>query len=96
MTSNSANLTVAGTQVVEDGAEFGVRTSEDCLTLNIWTMPQIGETSKAVMLWVYGGGFLNGWAGDPQYNGQSLAGSEDVVVVSFKYAKQLPLVQEES
>lgn len=96
MTSNSANLTVAGTQVVEDGAESGVRTSEDCLTLNIWTMPQIGEASKAVMLWVYGGAFLNGWAGDPQYNGQSLAGSEDVVVVSFKYAKQLPLVQEES
>jgi cholinesterase len=30
--------------------------SEDCLGLNIWTKPQTGEKSKAVLVWIYGGG----------------------------------------
>jgi hypothetical protein len=30
--------------------------SEDCLYLNIWTKPQIGEKKKAVLVWIYGGG----------------------------------------
>lgn len=30
--------------------------SEDCLTLNIWTKPQTGEKSKAVLFWLFGGG----------------------------------------
>ena len=30
--------------------------SEDCLTLNIWTKPQTGEKSKAVFVWIHGGG----------------------------------------
>jgi cholinesterase len=29
---------------------------EDCLFLNIWTKPQVGEKKKAVMIWLYGGG----------------------------------------
>jgi cholinesterase len=29
---------------------------ENCLGLNIWTKPQIGEKKKAVLLWIYGGG----------------------------------------
>jgi hypothetical protein len=32
---------------------------EDCLGLNIWTKPQTGEKSKAVLMWIYGGGELN-------------------------------------
>jgi carboxylesterase type B len=30
--------------------------SEDCLSINVWTKPQVGEPKKAVMLWIYGGG----------------------------------------
>ncbi|KAJ5400936.1 hypothetical protein N7465_011425 [Penicillium sp. CMV-2018d] len=33
--------------------------SEDCLTLNIWTKPQTGEAKKAVLVWVYGGGYVS-------------------------------------
>jgi cholinesterase len=29
---------------------------EDCLFLNIWTKPQVGEKKKAVLIWLYGGG----------------------------------------
>jgi cholinesterase len=30
--------------------------SEDCLTLNIWTKPGSQNASKAVLVWIYGGG----------------------------------------
>ena len=29
--------------------------SEDCLTLNVWTKPQVGEKKMAVLAWIYGG-----------------------------------------
>ena len=25
--------------------------SEDCLSINVWTKPQVGEKKKAVMIW---------------------------------------------
>jgi len=31
---------------------------EDCLGINVWTKPQVGEQKKAVLLWIYGGGKL--------------------------------------
>ncbi|KAF2432318.1 alpha/beta-hydrolase [Tothia fuscella] len=58
---------------------------EDCLTLNIWTKPQTGEKSKAVMIWIYGGGFGSGKSSTPTYNGARLADEHDVVVLSVNY-----------
>ncbi|KAI0995598.1 hypothetical protein K3495_g12582 [Podosphaera aphanis] len=59
--------------------------SEDCLFLNVWTKPQIGEKKKPVMVWIYGGAFSSGSSSIAAYNGRNLAGLEDVVVVSFNY-----------
>jgi cholinesterase len=36
--------------------QAGRTQSEDCLTLNVWSKPQVGEKKKAVMAWIYGGG----------------------------------------
>jgi hypothetical protein len=58
--------------------------SEDCLTLNIWTKPQTGEPKKAVLVWIYGGGFQSGATNNPTYNGQTFAEKQDVVLVSLK------------
>jgi cholinesterase len=58
---------------------------EDCLTLNVWTKPQTGEKAKAVMIWIYGGGFGSGKSSTPNYNGARLADEHDVVVVSINY-----------
>ena len=58
--------------------------SEDCLTLNIWTKPQTGETKKAVLFWIYGGGYTSGTTDNKGYNGKYIADSEDVIVVSAK------------
>jgi cholinesterase len=54
------------------------------LTLNVWTKPQTGDAKKAVLLWIYGGGFTTGNSDSPVYNGQWIADQEDVVLVSTK------------
>jgi carboxylesterase type B len=58
--------------------------SEDCLYLNVWTKPQTGDAKKAVLVWIYGGGFNSGSSSIPGYNGANIANQEDVVIVSFK------------
>jgi cholinesterase len=64
--------------------QLGDKFSEDCLTLNVWTKPQAGEAKKAVLLWIYGGGFSTGNSDNPAYNGQYIVDQEDVVLVSIK------------
>jgi carboxylesterase type B len=58
--------------------------SEDCLTLNIWTKPQVGEKKKAVMVWIHGGGFTQGSTFTPATAGVRFAGNQDIVLVSVK------------
>lgn len=57
--------------------------SEDCLSLNIWT-PNAGGR-RPVMLWIHGGGYVNGASNIPVYDGANLARNGDVVVVSINY-----------
>lgn len=65
--------------------QFEDNFSEDCLTLNLWTKPQSGEEKKAVMVWVYGGGFNSGGSRNAGYNGARLADEHDVIVVGINY-----------
>ena len=58
--------------------------SEDCLYLNLWT-PQLDPAAKLpVMVWIHGGGFVQGTANNAWYDGGNLA-SSGVVVVSINY-----------
>jgi para-nitrobenzyl esterase len=57
-------------------------TSEDCLTLNVWTPPPSDEP-RPVMVWIHGGGFVNG-SGDI-YDARSMASRGDIVVVTINY-----------
>ncbi len=56
---------------------------EDCLHLNIWSPGLQGQ--HAVMVWVHGGGFLNGSNAQAIYDGEQLARAQNVVVVSVNY-----------
>ncbi len=59
-------------------------TSEDCLTINVWT--PLEKTAHApVLLWIYGGGFVGGGSNDSGYDGAALASSQGVIVVTFNY-----------
>ncbi|KAF9891849.1 hypothetical protein FE257_003334 [Aspergillus nanangensis] len=62
---------------------------EDCLSINVWSKPQQGEKKKAVLFWIYGGGFAIGSSSSSVYDGSILADENDVVVVSFNYRLNL-------
>jgi para-nitrobenzyl esterase len=57
--------------------------SEDCLTLNVWT-PKKGNRLP-VMVWIYGGGYNTGGTSEPRQDGEHLAATKGVVVVSMNY-----------
>lgn len=57
--------------------------SEDCLHINVVT-PAL-EGRRAVLVWIYGGGFVNGSAADPIHAGERLAARGDAVLVTFDY-----------
>jgi carboxylesterase 3/5 len=60
-----------------------VEDSEDCLNLNIYTPDTEGP--KAVLFWIFGGGFSFGTGSLPLYDGLSLAANHDVVVVTSNH-----------
>lgn len=58
--------------------------SEDCLYLNVWT-PARGPGAKLpVMVWIYGGGFVNGGSSSRIYDGEHFA-RNGIVFVSLNY-----------
>ncbi|KFY29232.1 hypothetical protein V493_02478 [Pseudogymnoascus sp. VKM F-4281 (FW-2241)] len=79
------NLSAAGLATVAHLSRNKNDSSEDCLTLNVWTKPQTGEKKKAVVIWVHGKGYTSGASSDPVYDGQLIADEEDIVLVTFNY-----------
>ena len=61
-----------------------VQSSEDCLTLNVWTAAASSSEKRPVMVWFHGGGFTVSSSADPQTDGSNLA-RRGVVVVSVNY-----------
>jgi para-nitrobenzyl esterase len=72
-------------QVAYPGDSAPVETpgDEDCLTLNIWTGLS-GTTPRPVMLWIHGGGFMNGGSATAVTDGAALA-RQGVTVVTINY-----------
>jgi para-nitrobenzyl esterase len=62
----------------------GQKTSEDCLTVSVWTSTQYRSARRPVMVFIYGGAFIGGSAAYPLYDGTKLA-ARGVVVVGFNY-----------
>jgi para-nitrobenzyl esterase len=58
--------------------------AEDCLAVNVWT-PQADAKKRPVMVWIHGGGFAGGSARNTWYDGATLAGRGDIVVVTLQY-----------
>ncbi|HWQ65808.1 MAG TPA: carboxylesterase family protein [Methanospirillum sp.] len=58
--------------------------SEDCLCLNVWTPAQVAEEKLPVMVFFYGGGFVEVAGSMPLYNGTTLA-QKGVIVVTPNY-----------
>jgi para-nitrobenzyl esterase len=58
--------------------------SEDCLYLNVWSPARPSATRLPVMVWIHGGGFVNGGGASAEGDGVRLA-ERGVVVVSMNY-----------
>lgn len=67
-----------------DAAPLGVTPSEDCLYLNVWAPARPSAHKRPVMVWIYGGGFVNGGSSPAVYDGSQFA-RRDVVLISFNY-----------
>jgi para-nitrobenzyl esterase len=67
-----------------DAAPPGTEPSEDCLYLNVWRPKTDGANGLPVVVWIYGGGFVNGGSSPATYTGAELA-RQGVVVLSFNY-----------
>lgn len=69
------------------GRVFGdisfAETSEDCLSLNIWT-PAKAAQRLPVMVWIHGGGFQAGGGSEPRHDGQAFA-RKGIVLVTINY-----------
>ena len=65
-----------------DAAPLGTTPSEDCLVANVWR--PAGARKLPVLVWIYGGGFVNGGSSPPTYSGEAMA-AKGVVFVSFNY-----------
>jgi para-nitrobenzyl esterase len=71
--------------MASDAAPLGSSPAEDCLYLNIWRPAKTPRSAKLpVMVWIYGGGFVNGGSSPAIYDGSAFA-KRGVVFVSFNY-----------
>ena len=60
------------------------KTSEDCLSLNVWTPKKTSATKLPVMVWIHGGGYLQGSGNIPRLNNPEFV-KQDVVLVTINY-----------
>jgi para-nitrobenzyl esterase len=60
-------------------------TSEECLTLNIWTPEARPGARLPVMVYFHGGAYSSGSVADPLNDGRHLAAAENVVVVTVNH-----------
>ncbi|HLY20658.1 MAG TPA: carboxylesterase family protein [Bryobacteraceae bacterium] len=67
-----------------DAAPLGVKPAEDCLYMNVWAPVERTSGELPVMVWIYGGGFVNGGSSPAVYDGSHFA-QRGIVFVSFNY-----------
>jgi para-nitrobenzyl esterase len=63
---------------------LGTELSEDCLYLNVWRPAEATKGKLPVMVWIYGGGLVNGGTQPAIYQGDNFARG-GVVFVSLNY-----------
>ena len=60
-------------------------TSEDCLTVNVWTPATKPSAAAPVMVWIHGGGFVLGSGAEATYDGHALSEATGAVIITINY-----------
>jgi len=68
----------------KDDAPLTTKPAEDCLYLNVWRPAQRSSAKLPVIVWIYGGGFINGGTSANIYDGSAFA-RDGIIYVSFNY-----------
>jgi para-nitrobenzyl esterase len=58
--------------------------SEDCLYLNVWTAASSAAEKRPVMVWLHGGGFVEGSGSLPSFDGGAMS-AKGAVIVTINY-----------
>jgi para-nitrobenzyl esterase len=67
------------------GTLLGTRaSSEDCLSLNIWTPDADPQAKRPVMVWIHGGGYADESGSDEPFHGHTFA-RDGIVLVTINY-----------
>lgn len=82
--SGSRDALRFGAECMQGRGRTPVPMSEDCLFLNIWVADKPKSHHLPVLVWVHGGAFMVGSAGQPTYDGASLA-RQGIIVVTLNY-----------
>lgn len=83
--SGLRDATHQGSRCIQDAAnnlDPDRASSEDCLNLDVWTPPPSNQL-RPVLVWIHGGGFING-SGDI-YDARRMVSRGDIVVVTINY-----------
>ena len=65
---------------------FGYMNEKTCMNLNVWSPNLAKDAKRPVMVWLHGGGYTAGSSCElPSYDGENLARTGDVVVVSINH-----------
>jgi para-nitrobenzyl esterase len=67
-----------------DAAPLGTPPAEDCLYVNVWAPEKPASPKLPVMVWIHGGGFVNGGASPAVYDGSHFA-RRGVLFVSLNH-----------
>lgn len=69
---------------IGDDAPLATVPAEDCLFLNVWRPAGMAGSKLPVMVWIHGGGYVNGGTSPAIYDGSQMA-RDGVVVVSANH-----------
>jgi len=61
-----------------------IKMSEDCLNLNVWTPAKRTDEKLPVMVWIHGGGQIEGYSSEMEFDGERIA-RRGVILVSMNY-----------
>jgi len=82
---DSGHLRAPKKYVAMLGEPYATEIAEDSLTLNVWTPSSTDGARRPVLFFIHGGGYVFGQAGQPAFDGESLARRHDVVFISVTH-----------